>query len=187
MTEAIAGEVSHPPRCHTSHGYMRVKVPGYPGSDRGWMLEHRYVLERVLGRRLARQDVVHHRNGDRQDNRLSNLLLVTVHSHGEQHRLFPRPRLICKNCGRVFTVTGNQASAVRSLQRRGIKTRNGYCSAKCRNAGGLAALQAANGGQRRWAGHVRPTCSDCGRHPAHARGFCKRCYCRRRREGRLDG
>jgi hypothetical protein len=171
--------------CKTVAGYLRVKVSGYPRSDRGWVLEHRHVMEGALGRALRSDEVVHHRNGDRTDNRLANLLLVTVNSHGEQHRVFPRPTLTCKNCGKVFIVTGNQASAVRSLRRRGVETRNAYCSARCRNAGTLPALQAANGAQKRWANHIRQPCSDCGRYPAHGRGFCRRCYGRRWREGRL--
>src|SRR3990172_10297018 len=51
-------------------GYVRVYVEG-----RGPMLEHRLVMERILGRPLLKGEEVHHRNGIRSDNGDGNLEL----------------------------------------------------------------------------------------------------------------
>lgn len=55
---------------------------GFTWSD--YIYKHRLVMEDHLGRKLNKDEVVHHINGVRDDNRLENLELTTIHDH---HRL----------------------------------------------------------------------------------------------------
>jgi hypothetical protein len=69
---------------------MRVNKAGYVVVT-GGHFEHRVVMERHLGRKLGWKEHVHHKNGDKQDNRLENLELLTRAQHVALHnKLSPK-------------------------------------------------------------------------------------------------
>ena len=56
--------------------YKKVFMPQHPNaSQTGYILEHRLVMSQHLGRPLFEDENVHHKNGNRHDNRLENLEL----------------------------------------------------------------------------------------------------------------
>jgi len=67
-------------RFEQKNGYVMIWV----GSKK-YRAEHRIKMEEHLNRKLASEEVVHHKNGNKKDNRICNLELHSRSSHAKLH------------------------------------------------------------------------------------------------------
>ena len=79
---------TEPIPAHRLTKYGRPARATYRKINRGGVMmdEHRYVMERHLGRALRSDEVVHHVNGDKYDNRPDNLQVMSLAEHSRMHQ-----------------------------------------------------------------------------------------------------
>jgi len=81
-------------RTYTADGYVQIRWR--ENNKLNVILEHRMIMERWLGRPLAGNEIVHHRNGIKDDNRIENLEIVLRNTHNGQVR--------CPHCLKEFKI-----------------------------------------------------------------------------------
>lgn len=70
-----------------NEGYILIYSPKHSLKKRnGYMLEHRLVMEKHIGRYLTKDEIIHHINEKVDDNRIENLQLLTKGEHSSLHR-----------------------------------------------------------------------------------------------------
>lgn len=74
-------------RRKNADGYIQVLDPHRKKAKKtgsNYVLEHRLVMEAQLGRKLKDSEIVHHKNGLRDDNRPDNLMVTTSEHHANR-------------------------------------------------------------------------------------------------------
>ena len=87
-------------------GYKAVYCPDHPKAWKtGWIHVHRIVMEQKIGRLLAPNEVVHHKDHNKLNNSIDNLELLTKSEHAKEHAK-ERPAkiaiLVCPECKKDF-------------------------------------------------------------------------------------
>lgn len=97
-------------------GYVYIYFPDHPNATKdGYIMEHVLVMEALIGRHLGKDEVVHHKNKQRDDNRKENLVLMTFKEHSKLH---------------IVERRANSELKHHTVKVRNIDTKEEFCSVK---------------------------------------------------------
>ncbi len=126
----------------TDKGYIMVRCPDHPRAKEmgSYVYQHILVMERYLGRYLdyygqghPDNEIVHHINHNKQDNRIENLQLMRELEHRKYHQKFVKKPVKRLDTGEVYPsaqeaslAVGLNRSAVGKAIKQGIKAGGVY-------------------------------------------------------------
>ena len=85
------------------NGYILVHKPEHPYAHQsGYILEHRLIMEKHIGRYIEPDEEIHHINGIKKDNRITNLLLVNRSQHKQLHAMLNKSKKQEKEIARLI-------------------------------------------------------------------------------------
>lgn len=123
------------------NGYRVVYCPEHPKSMKsdnwdGYIYEHIKIAEEYLGRPLSSDEVVHHLDEDRSNNRTENLLILLRSEHMKLHSWMKS----CVTNGKPLDDNrmNSKKSKATTCEECGISLQNKqtkYCSLECRDVG----------------------------------------------------
>jgi len=78
------GGIGH--KKNRTDGYVYIYFPDHPKSNSdGYIMEHDLIMECFIGRHLKENEIVHHKNKIRNDNRIENLEIMDFREHARMH------------------------------------------------------------------------------------------------------
>jgi len=89
-------------------GYYMITPPdGYKGKTYiggRYVYEHRFLIEQKIGRLLKKEEIIDHINGNKLDNRIENLQILSPIAHNKKHYVYKGDNASCEICGKKFRV-----------------------------------------------------------------------------------